>query len=422
MVWSMIRWSARPRSAIRMRPTASRQTARFRLPSHNWRRYHADAHGGELAVHRLPEHHVFHDLLLADAERARLLGADAVLTAFLGDGLRQTDEAMLGGDVGGFQHRSRSLCRHAAPRERVRGVPENQRSAPKASAAWRALCSLRVAVCAPTTPTRTCFGVIAQLSKKGRHVSESRQPERKGRLAHLTWRHRRNESLAILLETEANTQSVGIERAFAGLGTTDLRVMIPAGFEKPLTVEVVIRAEAEQGAVGVIGGPRAVDMRARVADLAVGREAVLERQDADCGDRACAGVVGRREVAEACIARLRGEIAVEPVPTVDAEERVLIVGEPARPGAAHANIDAGVPAARVARLRVGEACAERKRESGCDCCLVHDPFPVKWIDVGASRARRTKSFHIPSAEDCSASSGSTGSTYHAPAAISCSRS
>src|SRR6266850_4583534 len=104
MVWSMIRWSARPRSAIRMRPTASRQTARFRLPSHNWRRYHADAHGGELAVHRLPEHHVFHDLLLADAERARLLGnlllhqrcsheagaddvgADAVLTAFLGDG------------------------------------------------------------------------------------------------------------------------------------------------------------------------------------------------------------------------------------------------------------------------------------------------------------------------------------------------
>src|SRR6266850_4916840 len=186
MVWSMIRWSARPRSAIRMRPTASRQTARFRLPSHNWRRYHADAHGGELAVHRLPEHHVFHDLLLADAERARLLGADAVLTAFLGDGLRQTDEAMLGGDVGGFQHRSRSLCRHAAPRERVRGVPENQRSAPKASAAWRALCSLRVAtaasfraVCAPTTPTRTCLGSLPNFQRRA--ATSANRASRKGR-------------------------------------------------------------------------------------------------------------------------------------------------------------------------------------------------------------------------------------------------
>src|SRR6266850_6700700 len=388
MVWSMIRWSARPRSAIRMRPTASRQTARFRLPSHNWRRYHADAHGGELAVHRLPEHHVFHDLLLADAERARLLGnlllhqrcsheagaddvgADAVLTAFLGDGLRQTDEAMLGGDVGGFQHRSRPLCRHAAPRERVRGVPENQRSAPKASAAWRALCSLRVAVCAPTTPTRTCFGVIAQLSKKGRHVSESRQPERKGRPAHLTWRHRRNESLAILLETEANTQGVGVERVFAGLGTTDLRVMIPAGFEEPLTVEVVVRAEAEDTAVGIIGAAVAGDARACVADLSVHRKAVIERQNAEHRERGRPCVVVRgREIAEVRKARLDGKVAVQSVAGIDAERDILVVIQPAAVRAARAQIDAGVPAAWIARLRVGEACAERKSESGCDFCL-----------------------------------------------------
>ena len=80
---------------------------------------------GELAIDGLTQHHVLDHLLFGDAEALGLfgdllvdqrraheawadhIGADAMLGAFLGDRLRQADQAMLGGDVrrlqlGGF--------------------------------------------------------------------------------------------------------------------------------------------------------------------------------------------------------------------------------------------------------------------------------------------------------------------------------
>src|SRR5208337_247502 len=78
---------------------------------------------GELAVDGVLQHDVLDDVLLGDAELLRLLrnllvderrahearaddvGADAVLGAFLGDGLGETDEAVLGRHIGSLEHR-----------------------------------------------------------------------------------------------------------------------------------------------------------------------------------------------------------------------------------------------------------------------------------------------------------------------------